>query len=63
MMTETHKETGKTEWSYEEIIQGFKDWYGIDVGEEYYKRALEVLIEKNIIEYNTEKKIYKLKTA
>jgi len=62
-MTETHKETGKTEWSYEEIIQGFKDWYGIDVGEEYYKRALEVLIEKNIIEYNTEKKIYKLKTA
>ncbi len=58
MMTETYKEKGKKEWSYQEIIDGFKEWYGIDVGEQYYRDALEILIEKNIIKYDEEKKKY-----
>lgn len=60
MMVETFKETGKTEWLYEEVVHGFKEWYGIDVGDAYYKRALEVLIEKHIITYDEKKKVYKL---
>lgn len=49
MMNETYRETGKIEWSYKEIIDGFIDWYGIDVGQEYITKALEILIDKNII--------------
>jgi hypoxanthine phosphoribosyltransferase len=58
MMTETYKENGKKEWSYEEIINGFKEWYGIDVGDKYYKDALEILIEKKIIGYDKKKDRY-----
>ncbi|MEM2024938.1 MAG: phosphoribosyltransferase [Desulfurococcaceae archaeon] len=61
MITDTYKEAGKLEWTYEEVINSFKDWYGIDVGEIYYKRALDVLVEKNIIEYNSKLKLYRLK--
>ncbi len=60
MMVETSKETGKREWTYEEIVEGFKDWYGIDVGEAYYARALNVLVEKRIVEYDPARKVYKL---
>ncbi|MEM0002473.1 MAG: phosphoribosyltransferase, partial [Desulfurococcaceae archaeon] len=63
MLIETYKETGKREWTYEEIIRGFHEWYGIDVGETYYKRALEILVEKNIIDFDPEKKTYRLKTT
>ncbi|NPA97982.1 MAG: phosphoribosyltransferase [Crenarchaeota archaeon] len=52
MMTETYKETGKKEWSYQEIIDGFKEWYGIDVGERYYRDALRILEEKGIIKHD-----------
>ncbi len=58
MMTETYKETGKSEWSYEEIVEGFKEWYGIDVGDRYYKDALMILEEKGIIRFDEEKKTY-----
>ncbi|MEM4481732.1 MAG: phosphoribosyltransferase [Desulfurococcaceae archaeon] len=61
MLTDTYKETGKLEWTYEEVVNAFKDWYGIDVGEIYYKRALDVLVDKNIIEYNSKLKLYRLK--
>lgn len=53
MMTETYKELGRKEWSYEEIVKGFREWYGIDVGERYYRDALKILEEKGIIRYNT----------
>ncbi len=53
MMTETYKETGKKEWSYEEIIEGFHEWYGIDVGERYYRDALRILEEKGIVRYDS----------
>jgi hypoxanthine phosphoribosyltransferase len=60
MVTETYKETGKTDWTYEEIVRGFQEWYGIDVGEVYYKRALEVLVEKKILSYDSDKRVYRL---
>ncbi len=63
MMTETYKETGKKEWSYEEIINGFKEWYGVDVGEMYYREALRILEEKNIIKYDKENNKYILLIA
>ncbi|RLG81261.1 MAG: phosphoribosyltransferase [Thermoprotei archaeon] len=49
IMTETYKETNKKKWSFEEIVNGFKEWYGIDVGELYYREALRILEEKGII--------------
>ncbi len=52
MMVETYKETGKKEWSYREIIDGFHEWYDIDVGERYYREALRILEEKGVIKYN-----------
>lgn len=61
MMSESFKENGRVEWSYEEIIDGFREWYGIDVGEPYYSEALKILIEKNIIGYDekTSKYVFK----
>ena len=58
MMTETYKETGKREWSYEEIIEGFHEWYGIDVGERYYRDALRILEEKGVVRYDASKAKY-----
>lgn len=63
MMTETYKETGKREWTYSEIVEGFKQWYGIDVGDVYYTRALRVLIEKRIIEHDEARGVYRLITV
>ncbi|MEM1695888.1 MAG: phosphoribosyltransferase [Desulfurococcaceae archaeon] len=63
MMTETYKETGKLEWTYSDIVEGFKQWYGIDVGDVYYTRALRVLIEKRIIEHNEARGVYRLITV
>ncbi len=63
MMVETYKENGKKMWSYGEIVDGFKEWYGIDVGELYYREALEILVSKNIIRYDEEKKQYVLLIA
>jgi hypoxanthine phosphoribosyltransferase len=50
MLLETAKEEGKTEWSYEEIKQRFREWYGIEVEEFYYRDALELLTEEGIVE-------------
>lgn len=63
MMLETYKETGKLEWSYGEIVQGFREWYGIDVGALYYKLALEFLTEKKVLEYDKARGVYKLKVS
>ncbi|BEP18259.1 phosphoribosyltransferase [Pyrofollis japonicus] len=49
MITETYKETGKDKWTYKEIIEGFKEWYGVEVEEFYYRDAIEMLIEKGVI--------------
>jgi len=60
MIVETYKETGKREWSYDEIVEGFKEWYGIDVGELYYREALRVLEEKGILKYERNRNTYLL---
>ncbi|MGC9011649.1 phosphoribosyltransferase [Thermogladius sp.] len=52
MVLETLKETGKREWSYEEIVESFKDWYGVDVGETYYREAISALVEKGLLKYD-----------
>jgi len=39
----------KKEWTYEEVVEKFKEWYGIDVGEAYYKDALERLVEEGFL--------------
>ncbi|AFK50911.1 phosphoribosyltransferase [Thermogladius calderae 1633] len=52
MVLETLKEAGKREWSYEEIVESFKDWYGVDVGEAYYKEAVSALVEKGLLKYD-----------
>jgi len=36
---------GKREWSFEELVEEFKEWYGIDVGDAYYRIALKRLLE------------------
>ncbi|MEM4717365.1 MAG: phosphoribosyltransferase [Desulfurococcaceae archaeon] len=58
ILSETFKEIGKREWTYNEITSSFHEWYGIDVGELYYKKALEVLVEKGIIKQNPERNTY-----
>ncbi|OYT38617.1 MAG: phosphoribosyl transferase [Desulfurococcales archaeon ex4484_58] len=63
MMLETYKESGKKEWSYREVLEGFKEWYGIDVGELYYREALNILVEKNIIKYDRDHDKYILLIA
>jgi hypoxanthine phosphoribosyltransferase len=60
MLTETYKETGKLEWTYSEITSGFIDWYGIDVGEAYYNRALRVLLEKGVVKLDESRGVYRL---
>ncbi len=47
-------EEKKKEWTKDQIIKKFKEWYGIDVGDFYYERALETLVEKGILK---EKKV------
>ena len=46
-------------WSKEELISKFKEWYEIDVGEEYFNDAIEMLIEEGILEKSGDKFIYK----
>jgi len=58
MVEETYKETGKREWTYKEIVEKFKEWYGIDVGETYYKDALRMLVEKGVLKVEGEKYVY-----
>ncbi len=50
MLLESSKETGRSEWSYEEIKEMFKEWYGIEVEEFYYHDALELLEEHGVVE-------------
>ena len=42
-MLHEESKTKKT-WKFDEIVEKFKEWYGIDVGKEYYKLALDLLV-------------------
>ncbi len=59
MMEEVAKEEGKREWRYEEIKERFREWYGIDVGDEYYRDALDLLVEKGVVEKRDDIYVYK----
>jgi len=63
MMLETLKETGKKEWSFEEVVESFKEWYGVDVGGFYYRDALEMLVAKGFLKYSEENKKYVVEAA
>ncbi|MEZ0394237.1 MAG: phosphoribosyltransferase [Desulfurococcaceae archaeon] len=49
MMSEELKESGKREWSYSEVVSKFLEWYEIDVGERYYRGALESLVSSGFL--------------
>ncbi|MCC6021582.1 MAG: phosphoribosyltransferase [Desulfurococcaceae archaeon] len=49
----------KKEWTLDEIISKFKEYYGIDVGLEYYKDALEMLQSINFLTFMNGKYILK----
>ncbi|MEM0043076.1 MAG: phosphoribosyltransferase [Thermofilaceae archaeon] len=49
ILTERAKE-GKVTWTYDELVKEFKEWYGIDVGEEYYRLAISRLIRAGKLE-------------
>jgi hypothetical protein len=40
----------KKVWTYEDLIAKFMEWYEIDVGEEYFKDAIELLKEDGVLE-------------
>jgi len=52
-------EEKKKEWTFEELVEKFKEWYGIDVGEKYYRLALKRLVEAGKIEIKNRKYIVK----
>ena len=58
MLTEESK--NKKVWKYTEIISKFREWYEIEVDEEYYKEALRILIEKGLLEKHDEEYIVKI---
>jgi len=49
----------KKEWTLDEIISKFKEYYGIDVGLEYFKDALEMLQSINFLTFVDGKYILK----
>ncbi|MEM0225259.1 MAG: phosphoribosyltransferase [Thermofilaceae archaeon] len=49
ILAERAKE-GKVTWTYDELVKEFKEWYGIDVGEAYYRLAISRLIRAGKLE-------------
>ena len=49
----------KSEWTYDEIVRKFHEWYEIDVGETYFKDAIRMLVEEGILEQKNNKYYYK----
>jgi len=58
ILNEEAKE-GKKEWTRDELIVRFKEWYGIDVGEEYYDIAIKRLVNSGILENRGNLLVYK----
>ena len=48
----------KKEWTKEELIKKFLEWYEINVGEEYFNDAIEILVEKGILKPKDGKYVY-----
>lgn len=58
ILAERAKE-GKREWRREELIDTFKEWYGIDVGSEYYEIAIRRLINSRRVEKKGDVLLYR----
>lgn len=41
--------SSKKEWTLEEIITKFKEYYGVDVGLNYFKDAVDLLVEDSFL--------------
>ncbi len=39
----------KKSWTFQELVGKFKEWYEIDVGEDYYKDAVEWLLKNKVL--------------
>ncbi len=39
----------KKEWTYEELIGKFMEWYDLDVGNDYFMDAIELLVKKGVL--------------
>ncbi len=39
----------KKSWTFQELVSKFKEWYEIDVGEDYYKDAVEWLLKNKVL--------------
>lgn len=59
MITEEAKTAGRIAWSFDDIVKGFKDWYGIEVDRFFYEEALENLVAKGFLDRRGEAYIYR----
>lgn len=50
---------GRTVWTFNDIVNSFKEWYGIDVNRTYYEDALENLVESGFLEKRDNLYLYK----
>ena len=48
MVLEESKQ-GKKRWNYNDLRKGFVEWYGVEVDERYFKKAIENLIEMGVL--------------
>lgn len=39
----------KKSWTFQELVSKFREWYEIDVGEEYYRDAVEWLLKNKVL--------------
>jgi len=48
-MIQEESKKGKTTWTFGEIVNSFREWYGIDVDKIFYEDAIENLVEKGFL--------------
>ena len=49
----------RREWTFKDIVRKFLEWYEIDVGDEYFKDAIGMLVEDGVLERVGDKYLYK----
>ena len=49
----------RREWTFKDIVRKFLEWYEIDVGDEYFKDAIRMLVEDGVLERVGDKYLYK----
>jgi hypoxanthine phosphoribosyltransferase len=40
---------GRKKWTYQELIKGFMEWFDLDVGEDYFRDAIRLLVSNGIL--------------